>query len=115
MDCRSITRVSFSMARKLGYVYILASQRNGTLYVGVTSDPVKRVYQHKQAEMEGFTARYEIKTLVYIERHDTILEAIGREKRIKKWRRRWKLELVEKDNPEWKDLYPELVRSMTGQ
>ena len=100
---------------KAGYVYILASQRNGTLYVGVTSDPVKRIWQHKTEITGGFTSKYGVKTLVYLECHDSVSEAIVREKSMKKWRRRWKIDLIERENPRWKDLYDDLVRSMTGQ
>jgi len=102
------------MGQKIGYVYILASRRNGTLYVGVTSNPVKRIWQHKEDLTPGFTTRYGIKKLVHLESHDSILEAIIREKRIKKWRRSWKIELIEQENPEWTDIYDELVRSLTG-
>jgi putative endonuclease len=86
-------------------VYILASSRNGTLYTGVTSDLIKRVWQHKEGEMAGFTRKYHVKKLVYFEVHDTAENAITREKQIKKWRRAWKLELIEESNPDWKDLY----------
>jgi len=93
---------------KRGFVYILASRRNGTLYTGVTSDLVRRVWQHKNDEIDGFTKRYGVHRLVYVEAHDDIRDAIQREKRIKKWNRRWKLELIEKANPSWRDLYDEL-------
>jgi putative endonuclease len=87
------------------YVYILASQRNGTLYTGVTSTLVQRVWQHKNNVIEGFTTKYNVKILVYYETHDNAESAITREKRIKKWRRNWKLRLIEESNPHWKDLY----------
>ena len=90
-------------------VYILASCRNGTLYVGVTSDLVKRVWEHKSDIVEGFTERYSVHILVWFEQHDTMESAISREKAIKEWKRRWKLELIERQNPEWRDLYPEIV------
>jgi len=90
-------------------VYILASRRNGTLYVGVTSDLVKRVWEHKSDIVEGFTERYSVHILVWFEQHDTMESAISREKAIKEWKRRWKLELIERQNPEWRDLYPEIV------
>ena len=97
------------MSKRGGYVYLLASQRNGTLYVGVTSDLVKRVWQHKNdLAGKGFTKRYGVHRLVYYEGHDDIRDAIAREKRIKKWKRVWKLELIEKDNPTWRDLYDDL-------
>ena len=89
-------------------VYILASRRNGTLYVGVTSDFVGRISQHKQDLVEGFTKRYQVHKLVYIEFHDTMDEAIKREKQVKRWRRNWKIELIEKSNGDWRDLYSEM-------
>ena len=90
-------------------VYILASRRNGTLYVGVTSGLVKRVWEHKNDLTEGFTKRYRVHMLVWFEQHETMEAAISREKAIKEWKRRWKLELVEQLNPEWRDLYSEIV------
>ena len=90
-------------------VYILASRRNGTLYVGVTSDLVKRVWEHKNNVTEGFTKKYRIHDLVYFELHDDMVGAIVREKQLKKWNRAWKLALIEKGNPEWRDLYPEIM------
>jgi putative endonuclease len=89
-------------------VYILASKRNGTLYVGVTSDFVGRVSEHKQGLVDGFTKKYWVHRLVYIEFHDTMDEAIAREKRLKRWKRAWKIELIEKTNPIWRDLYEEI-------
>jgi putative endonuclease len=86
-------------------VYILASQRNGTLYIGVTSNLIQRIWQHKQGVTDGFTKRYGVKHLVHFEVHDTSESAITREKQIKKWERAWKLRLIEENNPEWKDLY----------
>jgi len=96
---------------KRGFVYILASRRNGTLYTGVTSDLVRRVWAHKNDEVDGFTKRYGVYRLVYVEMHDDIRDAIRREKRIKKWNRRWKLELIETANPTWRDLYDELTEN----
>jgi putative endonuclease len=90
-------------------VYILASGRNGTLYTGVTSDLVKRVWEHKSDFVEGFTKRYSIHTLVWFEVHAEMEAAIAREKAIKDWKRRWKLELIESTNPAWRDLYLDLV------
>ena len=90
------------------YVYILASQKNGTLYVGVTHDLKKRTYEHKNHLIDGFTNKYNVKFLIYFEIFNDINEAILREKRIKKWKRKWKLELIEKNNPQWKDLYEEI-------
>ena len=89
-------------------VYILASRRNGTLYVGVTSHFVSRSSEHKQDLMDGFTKTYGVHLLVYIEFHDTMDEAIKREKQIKRWRRAWKIELIETGNADWRDLYSEL-------
>ena len=94
---------------KPGYVYILANKPKGTLYVGVTSNSIKRVHQHRNAAIDGFTARYGIKTLVYYEIHEDIAEAIAREKRVKKWRRKWKVDLIEENNPEWRDLWPNIA------
>ena len=90
-------------------VYILASRRNGTLYAGVTSDLIKRVWEHKNDLIEGFTKRYGVHMLVWYEAHETMLSAIAREKAIKEWKRRWKLELIEGSNPEWRDLYSDLL------
>ena len=90
-------------------VYILASRRNGTLYVGVTSNLVKRVWEHKSDFVEGFTKLYGVHSLVWYEVHADMLAAIGREKALKGWKRRWKLELIERMNPEWRDLYVEIV------
>ncbi|HKR88335.1 MAG TPA: GIY-YIG nuclease family protein [Phenylobacterium sp.] len=89
------------------YVYILASQRNGTLYTGVTNNLSRRVYEHREGLIQGFTADYGVKMLVWYEAFPTALEAIAAEKRIKRWRRQWKLELIERDNPQWRDLYLE--------
>ena len=91
------------------YVYILASQRNGTLYTGITNDLTRRVWEHKNGYAKGFTSAYNVRHLVWFEVHQDVNEAIAREKRIKRWRRKWKLELIETDNPIWRDLYDELV------
>jgi putative endonuclease len=85
-------------------VYLLASRRNGTLYTGVTSDLLGRIYQHREGLLGGFTKKHGIKLLVWFEQHATIEHAIVREKRIKKWNRAWRLALIEKDNPGWRDL-----------
>jgi putative endonuclease len=90
------------------YVYILASKRNGTLYVGVSSDLIKRVWEHKNRFVEGFTKKYGVDKLVYYEVHNDAEKAILREKQIKKWNRAWKLWLIEEKNPEWKDLFGEI-------
>ena len=90
-------------------VYILASKRNGTLYVGVTSDLVQRVWQHKNHAMEGFTKQFGVDRLVWYEVHDCMESAIHREKRLKAWKRSWKIQLIEQCNPNWLDLYGELV------
>jgi putative endonuclease len=91
------------------YVYILASKKNGTLYIGVTSDLVKRIYEHKNNLVEGFSKEYNVHSLVYYELHQEIEKAILREKQMKKWNRKWKMRLIEEKNPEWKDLYNEIV------
>ena len=87
------------------YVYILCNKRNGTLYTGVTSRIIKRIYEHKNKLVDGFTKKYNLHRLVWYEIHETAESAITREKRIKKWERKWKLELIEKENPGWNDLY----------
>ena len=90
-------------------VYMLASKPGGVLYVGVTSDIIKRVWEHRNNVVEGFTRRYHVHHLVYFEQYDTMLDAIEREKELKKWRRAWKVALIEKDNPSWADLWPDLI------
>ncbi len=90
-------------------VYILASDRNGTLYTGVTSDLVRRIWEHKNSSNEGFTKKYDVHILVWHEQHETMESAISREKAIKEWKRDWKLRLIEESNPEWRDLYPDIV------
>ena len=90
------------------YVYILANKRVGTLYVGVTSTLQKRVYEHRNNLVDGFTKKYNVHNLVYYEIHDDVTQAITREKQLKKWKRNWKLELIDKMNPEWSDLYDKL-------
>jgi putative endonuclease len=87
------------------FVYILASKKNGTLYTGVTGDLLKRVYQHKERLVPGFTSKYNVHMLVYYEKYSDICSAIEREKRLKKWNRQWKINLIESVNPDWKDLY----------
>lgn len=91
------------------YVYILASKKNGTLYIGVTSDLVKRIYEHKNDLVDGFTKQYAVHDLVYFEATESVESAIVREKQLKKWNRAWKIRLIEKSNPEWRDLYSGLV------
>ena len=90
-------------------VYLLASKRNGTLYVGVTSNLVKRVWEHKQHVVEGFTKEYDVTHLVWYECHESMVSAIEKEKVIKNWKRHWKLKEIEKLNPEWNDLYNEII------
>ena len=94
--------------RKHPCVYILANWRNGTLYVGVTSDIAGRVSLHKQDLLPGFTRTYGVHRLVYVEFHDGVEQAIAREKQLKRWKRAWKVELIERENPEWRDLYWEI-------
>ena len=92
-----------------GYVYLLASKPYGTLYIGVTNDLIRRVYEHREKFVEGFTKRHDVTRLVYFEIFEDIEQAIHREKRLKKWPRAWKISLIEKDNPDWIDLYPEIA------
>jgi putative endonuclease len=90
-------------------VYLLASKPNGTLYVGVTSNLVKRVWQHREGILEGFTKRYDVHKLVWFEQAETMPAVITREKQIKKWNRAWKIEMIERSNPHWRDLWPEIL------
>jgi putative endonuclease len=90
------------------YVYILSSKKNGTLYTGVTNSLVRRIYEHKNKLNDGFTKKYNVVRLVYYEEFENIIDAILREKRIKKWKRQWKIELLEKLNPKWNDLFNDL-------
>jgi len=92
------------------YVYLLASKPYGTLYVGVTSDLAKRVWEHKNKVVSGFTARYDVDTLVWFETYDSAEAAIRLEKQIKEWKRDWKINLIESDNPRWIDRFPDLLR-----
>ena len=94
---------------KAGYTYILASQKNGTLYIGVTSDLIKRVWEHKHEQADGFTRKYGVHALVHFEVFEDIRAAIEREKQLKRWHRQWKINLIEESNPDWKDLYPALT------
>ncbi|MBI5203850.1 MAG: GIY-YIG nuclease family protein [Nitrospirae bacterium] len=94
---------------KKGYLYILASRRNGTLYVGVTSNLVKRVEEHREKLVDGFTKRYSVTRLVYFEMFEDIKDAITRERHIKEWKRKWKTELIQSINPYWRDLYEDIT------
>ena len=91
------------------YVYILASKRNGTLYIGVTSNLLQRIHQHKNGLIEGFTEKYSVHQLVFYEQHDCAESAINREKRLKSWKRQWKIELIESMNAQWRDLYDDII------
>ncbi len=91
------------------WVYILASTRNGTLYTGVTNDLTRRVCEHKEKKVSGFTEKYHVDKLVYLEEFDDIAETIAREKCIKRWKREWKLQIIEQQNPNWDDLYDSLI------
>ena len=91
------------------YVYIVASDRNGTLYIGVTSNLIQRIWQHQEKQVEGFTKKYDVQKLVWFEHHENAESAIIREKRIKKWNRDWKIRLIEETNPYWNDLYSSIV------
>jgi putative endonuclease len=90
------------------YVYILTNKRNGTLYVGVTNDIVRRTWEHREGLNDSFTKRYDTNKLVYVEPHEDIGQAIACEKNLKRWRRTWKIDLIEKENPDWRNLYDEL-------
>jgi putative endonuclease len=96
---------------KVFYVDILSSKKNGILYIGVISNLLKRVYEHKSEMVEGFTKKYNVNKLVYFEQYNTANTAISREKKLQNWRRRWKLDLIKKSNADWKDLYKELTGS----
>lgn len=98
-----------NIMKKDYYVYILASQKNGTLYIGVTNSLRRRIYEHKIDLLEGFTKKYKVHLLVYFEIYDNIENAITREKQLKKWNRKWKINLIEKNNPKWRDLFNDLV------
>jgi putative endonuclease len=97
------------MEARCYYVYILASRLGGTLYIGVTNDLVRRVFEHKSKLVEGFTERYDVVKLVYFEQFDDPENAVKREKRLKKWNRAWKIRLIEEQNPNWEDLYPTIA------
>lgn len=97
------------MKQKLPHVYLLASKPDGVLYLGVTSDLVKRVWQHKNSLVNGFSRKYNVHNLVWHEQHEDMLSAITREKQIKKWKRDWKVQLIEELNPEWRDLYDGII------
>jgi putative endonuclease len=100
---------------RICYIYILASRRNGTLYTGITNDLIRRVWQHQNDVIEGFTKKYQVHRLVWFERFERADEAIAREKRIKKWNRAWKIALIEKDNPDWSDLYWKITHAVAKQ
>jgi putative endonuclease len=94
---------------KQPYVYILASKKNGTLYIGVTSDLIKRILQHKNKQADGFTEKHHVDMLVYFENHIDMISAITREKQLKKWNRQWKINLIQEDNPHWNDLWSQII------
>lgn len=93
---------------KQPYVYMLASKKKGTLYIGVTSNLVQRIWQHREGVVEGFTEKYDVKVLVWFEQHETMESAITREKKMKKWNRDWKIKVIERENPQWEDLWPQI-------
>jgi len=101
--------IQYSVRMKQLCVYILASRKNGTLYTGVTSNFTQRVWQHRNKLVDGFTKKYSVHSLVWFEAHVTMESAIGREKAIKEWHRAWKLALIESTNPQWRDLYEDIV------
>ncbi|MEE8188680.1 MAG: GIY-YIG nuclease family protein [Kiloniellales bacterium] len=92
------------------YVYILASRKNGTLYAGMTNDLVRRAYEHRQRLADGFTKKYNVKKLVYFEAHEDVRQAAQRERNLKRWRRAWKIDLIERENPDWDDLYDTITQ-----
>lgn len=96
------------------FIYILASKKNGTLYIGVTNNLVKRIWEHKEKAVEGFTKKYDVVNLVYYEQTFSVESAIRREKQLKSWNRQWKIDLINKGNPEWKDLY-DFINGSSGQ
>ena len=109
-----ILRLDRRIQEKMGkqyFVYILASSRNGTLYIGITSDLIRRVWEHKTKQVDGFTKKYHVDNLVYFEVYEDPVNAIRREKRLKFYKRKWKIDLIEKSNPEWKDLYQKISGS----
>ena len=91
------------------YVYILSNKKNGTLYIGVTRNLVRRIYEHKEDLIEGFTQKYKVHNLVYYEQTNNVIVALIREKQLKKWNRQWKINLIEKENPDWLDLYDKII------
>ncbi|MDP3997303.1 MAG: GIY-YIG nuclease family protein [bacterium] len=92
------------------YIYIMASKRNGTLYIGVTNDLVRRVWEHKQKLVDGFTKKYRVDKLVWYQIAEEPIAAITREKQLKNWHRQWKIDLIEKENPDWRDLYEDIIK-----
>jgi len=95
---------------KKGYIYILTNKKDGTLYIGITTNLIRRVYEHKNLKIEGFTKRYNLNKLVYFEEYQQYAMAIKREKRLKEWQRQWKLDLINQHNPDWNDLYDTIVQ-----
>jgi putative endonuclease len=110
-----LDRANQNHMQKSFCVYILASRRNGTLYICVTSDLLKRVWEHKEKLVRGFTAKYGVDRLVYYEQFQDVENALRREKRLKQYKRKWKLDLIEESNPEWKDLYEEILSGFPDQ
>lgn len=106
-DIEDVMLNLFQQPEKMYYVYITASKKNGTLYVGMTNNLQRRIHEYKNNMLPGFTSRYNVTKLVYFEKIDTVIEAIAREKQLKNWHRRWKINLVESMNPNWQDLDPE--------
>jgi putative endonuclease len=108
-DSEDIQKGGLKMMAKNPAVYILANKKNGTIYIGVTSNLVKRVWQHRMNIVGGFTNTYQVHLLVYFEFHRTMKSAILREKQLKRWKRNWKLKIIERENPTWRDLYDEII------
>lgn len=113
-DAKRRARNPFIQALMTYYVYLLASDKYGTLYLGVTNDIVRRIYEHRTKAVAGFTKRYSVDKLVWFESYDDAITAIAREKELKKWRRDWKIRLIEEGNPLWTDLYPEIAAGHIG-
>jgi putative endonuclease len=109
LSIQALSQSAKDCSMKQPAVYIMASQRNGTLYTGVTANLFQQIWQHREDVVEGFTRRYGVKMLVWYEQHESMSGAIAREKAIRKWNRAWKLRLIEERNPHWQDLWPEII------
>jgi putative endonuclease len=108
-DCSDVHKGNHKRMEKTFYVYMLASSRYGTLYIGVTSNLIKRIWEHREGVVEGFTKEHGVKQLVWFETHADAISAITREKQLKKWQREWKIRLIQQDNPYWRDLFDDFT------